>query len=68
MQTPPDDLSFEAALQELSDITQAMEAGQLTLDQMMTAYQRGLSLKTICENRLRVAEMHIEVLKKGEVS
>ncbi|MFM7630233.1 MAG: exodeoxyribonuclease VII small subunit [Alphaproteobacteria bacterium] len=68
MKTPLDELSFEAALQELSDITQAMEGGQLTLDQMMTAYQRGLSLKTLCENRLRSAEMEIEVLKKGEVS
>jgi exodeoxyribonuclease VII small subunit len=66
MNIPLEDLSFEAAIQELSDIAQAMEAGQLSLDQMMTAYQRGLSLKTLCENRLRCAEMNIEVLKKGE--
>lgn len=66
MNKPLEELSFEAAIEELSEITQAMEAGQLSLDQMMTAYQRGLSLKTLCENRLRCAEMNIEVLKKGE--
>jgi exodeoxyribonuclease VII small subunit len=66
MNTLPEDLSFESAIQELSDIAQAMEAGQLSLDQMIAAYQRGLSLKQICENRLRCAEMDIEVLKQGE--
>jgi exodeoxyribonuclease VII small subunit len=59
-------LSFEVAIQELSDITQAMEQGQLTLDQMITSYQRGLVLKKICEDRLKAAEMKIETLKKEE--
>jgi exonuclease VII small subunit len=31
MNIPLEDLSFEAAIQELSDIAQAMEAGQLSL-------------------------------------
>jgi exodeoxyribonuclease VII small subunit len=66
MKNNDQNLSFEVAIQELSDITQAMEQGKLTLDQMITSYQRGLVLKKICEDRLRAAEMKIETLKKEE--
>jgi exodeoxyribonuclease VII small subunit len=66
MKNNDQNLSFEVAIQELSDITQAMEQGKLTLDQMITSYQRGLVLKKICEDRLKAAEMKIETLKKEE--
>jgi exodeoxyribonuclease VII small subunit len=55
--TPP---SFEKALAELESIIQNLETGQLPLQDIITAYERGRQLASICQNHLKDAELKIE--------
>jgi exodeoxyribonuclease VII small subunit len=57
--------SFEAALAELELIVQGMEAGKLSLEESLTAYQRGARLLKFCQDALAVAEQKIQVLEAG---
>jgi exodeoxyribonuclease VII small subunit len=57
--------SFEAALAELEAIVQGMEAGKLSLEDSLSAYQRGAVLLKFCQNALAVAEQKIQVLEAG---
>ena len=59
--------SFEAALAELEAIVQGMEAGKLSLEDSLAAYQRGAVLLKFCQNALAVAEQKIQVLEAGEL-
>lgn len=56
----PAKLSFEDALRELEDIVSKLEAGQVSLEQSISFYERGEKLKQRCEALLKDAEMRIE--------
>ena len=58
--TKVDDLSFEAALEELEAIVRKLEAGDESLDASIALYQRGEALKKHCETRLKSAREKIE--------
>ena len=62
---PPE--SFEAALAELESIVQGMEAGKLSLEDSLTAYQRGAVLLKHCQGALTAAEQKIQVLEAGQL-
>ena len=57
--------SFEAALAEIESIVAAMEAGQLPLEQSLTAYKRGAELLQYCQRRLQEAQQQVKVLEAG---
>jgi len=59
--------SFEAALAELESIVQSMEAGKLSLEDSLTAYQRGAVLLKHCQGALTAAEQKIQVLEAGQL-
>ncbi|MBP9885668.1 MAG: exodeoxyribonuclease VII small subunit [Leptospiraceae bacterium] len=59
------DVSFEEALNELEQIAEKLERGQLTLEDSIKAYERGMDLKKICTERLKEAEGKIEFLAKS---
>lgn len=59
------DLSFEAALSELEKIVKQLESGSGDLKNSITAYERGVALKQLCEARLREAESRIEKITLG---
>ena len=59
------EVSFEEALQELEQIAEKLERGQLTLEYSIKAYERGMDLKKICNERLKEAEGKIEFLAKA---
>lgn len=59
------DISFEEALNELEQIAEKLERGQLTLEDSIKAYERGMELKKICTERLKEAEGKIEYLAKA---
>ena len=61
--TPP--ASYEAALAELEQWVGAMEAGQLPLDQLLHAYQRGAELLAYCRSQLQAVEQQVKVLDEG---
>ena len=59
---------FESAIAELDGIVKKMEEGDLTLEQSMTLYERGLQLSTFCHAKLEEAERRIEILnERGEL-
>ena len=57
--------SFEAASAELEKIVAAMEAGQMTLEASLSAYQRGAELLQYCQDKLQGAQQQVRVLEAG---
>lgn len=57
--------SYEAALQELEELTSLIESGQLPLEQMLTGYERGAELLRFCRDKLQAVEDQIKVLDEG---
>jgi exodeoxyribonuclease VII small subunit len=57
--------SFEAALAEIENIVTKMEAGQLPLEESLTAYRRGAELLQYCQARLQEAQQQVKVLEAG---
>lgn len=58
--------TFEAALDELEQITSRMERGDVPLDESLRLYERGTFLIRHCQERLDSAEKQIEQLGKGD--
>jgi exodeoxyribonuclease VII small subunit len=56
---------FDALVGELQRIVQALEAGNLPLEESIALYRRGLELHAACEARLREAELTITQLGRG---
>ncbi len=56
---------FEAAITELETIVKRLEEGDLTLEQSLELYERGVTLSRYCHGRLEQAERRIEVLTDG---
>ena len=57
--------NFEAALEELETIVTRMEAGELTLEQSLSAYKRGAVLLQYCQAALKDAQQQVKVLEAG---
>ena len=55
--------SFEAALAELEKLVAAMESGQLSLEQSLTAHKRGLELAQYCQGKLAQAQQQVQVFE-----
>ncbi len=53
-------LSFEKALAALEEIVARLEAGKVDLEESIKIYERGESLRTHCEKKLKEAEARIE--------
>lgn len=60
-------LKFEAALAELEKLVASMEAGQLPLEESLTAYRRGVALLQHCQHQLADAEEKVRVLDNGSL-
>lgn len=65
MSAAPQAASFEAALQELERIVQAMEGGDASLEDSLANYQRGMELLKQCQQALVGAEQKIRILEDG---
>ena len=59
-------MSFEDALNELEKIVRQIEDGRGKLDDAISAYERGVTLKRHCENKLKEAQAKIEQITVGE--
>jgi exodeoxyribonuclease VII small subunit len=59
---------FEAAIAELETIVKKLEEGDLSLEQSLALYERGVQLSRFCHGRLEDAERRIEILsERGEL-
>ena len=57
--------NYETALSELEQLVSQMESGQMPLDQLLGAYQRGAVLLAYCKDKLAAVEQQIKVLDEG---
>ena len=63
---PPD--NYESALQELEGLVARIESGQLPLDDMLAAYQRGAELLAFCRSKLEAVQEQVKVLDEGQLA
>ncbi|PID42973.1 MAG: exodeoxyribonuclease VII small subunit [Proteobacteria bacterium] len=56
---PPD---FESSLAELEDIVRQMEKGDMTLDNSLLAFERGVRLSNHCQQTLKNAQQKVNRL------
>ncbi len=54
--------TYEAALDELQNLIQMLEEGQVPLDDLLVGYQRGAALLNFCKEKLTAVEGQIKVL------
>ena len=57
---------FEAALAELEALVEKMEQGDLSLDESLQYFERGVQLTRSCQKALQEAEQKVQILlEKG---
>jgi exodeoxyribonuclease VII small subunit len=57
---------FEEALGRLEEIVRKMEAGDLTLEESLKAFEEGIKLARLCAKKLDDAERRVDILIKQE--
>lgn len=55
-------MKFEAALEELESLVAQMESGNLSLDDSLKAFERGIALTRRCSSALKEAELKVKSL------
>jgi exodeoxyribonuclease VII small subunit len=58
--------SFEQAMAELEEIVKKLEKGELTLEDSINCFQRGVELTKYCSKKLDEAERSITMLIESE--
>jgi exodeoxyribonuclease VII small subunit len=53
---------FEKSLAELEQIVDRMEQGELSLDESLKQFERGIALTRSCQTALQQAEQKVEIL------
>jgi exodeoxyribonuclease VII small subunit len=59
-------VKFEDALARLEKTVDALEGGELTLDESLARYEEGVKALKQCNEILRDAEKRVEILMKGD--
>ena len=54
------ELSFEEAMEEIENLIRQMESSNLSLNETLMAFERGIQLTRFCQNYLDKAEQRIE--------
>lgn len=57
-----ENLSFEESLHELDTIVQSLEQGDLSLEESMALFERGLNLSQLSQVKLQAAEQKVQLL------
>ena len=61
--------SFESAMEQLETLVSKMESGDLSLEESLEAFEKGVHLTRFCQDRLQKAELKIQELNsKGEIT
>ncbi|HEY9246231.1 MAG TPA: exodeoxyribonuclease VII small subunit [Candidatus Methanoperedens sp.] len=58
------EMSFEDAILELEGIVDKLEKGQLSLDESLLLFEKGIKLVKECDTKLRNARQKVEILIK----
>ena len=57
---------FEASLEELEGLVERMEEGELSLEESLKTYERGIALSRACQKSLDAAEQRIRILSEKD--
>ncbi len=69
MSEKKDNISFEEALKDLEKIVDDLNNGDMELEKAITAYEKGIKLKNICEEKLKNAQERIKLIEiKKEIN
>ena len=63
-------LKFEAAIEDLEQVVEQLESGDLSLEDALAAFERGVGLVRYCNQKLCEVEKKVELLvrdKKGQL-
>ena len=59
--------SFESAMEQLETLVSRMESGDLSLEESLKAFEKGVHLTRFCQDQLQKAELKVQELSsKGE--
>lgn len=61
-QVTADNFEFETALQQLEQLVQRMESGELSLQDSLQAFEQGVRLTKQCQQALSSAEQRVQIL------
>ncbi len=56
---------FEKALKELEKLVEKMEAGDMSLEESLKQFERGVALTRSCQKALADAEQKVQILLKN---
>lgn len=61
--------TFESALEELEELVERLESGDLPLDEALADFERGVKLTRECQKKLASAEQKVKLLmeENGQV-
>jgi exodeoxyribonuclease VII small subunit len=57
---------FEKSLHELEELVERMERGDLSLEESLQCFERGVELTRTCQQALRDAEQKVQILLEKE--
>ena len=63
-----DTMTFEEAMNELEKLVESLDKGDISLDQAISAYDRGSRLKDLCQKKLNEAKMKVETIQSSDNS
>ena len=69
MATKKPDINFEKALEELEGIVEDLESGDLSLENSLKSFEKGIKLARQCQEQLSKAELQVQKLieENGEL-
>ena len=68
MSDTKNEIDFEKALAELEQLVETMEKGDLTLEESLKQFERGVSLTRACQKALAEAEQKVRILTRDNES
>lgn len=57
---------FESALEDLEQVVEQLESGELSLEDSLAAFEKGVGLVKFCNQKLNEVEKKIEILVKDK--
>ncbi len=64
--TEPAEKRFESALEDLEQVVEQLESGELSLEESLAAFERGVGLVRLCNQKLTEVEKKIEMLVRDK--
>ena len=58
-----ENLSFEEALLQLENIVRELESGRIKLDDAISSYEKAVTLKKLCQEKLQAATLKVEKIE-----